>query len=235
MKINKKYKSEKDMCDELIHHSNLNGWVSYPEQGNWDILLVKNNIQVGIQAKLRPNIKVLSQAICCRKEGPHYRAVAVGNSNFNEMADFHMVAAGLKLVCFDMTVSPMFWLYKSLKLPFRYYRHFPEKTVWLPPFVPSHDAGIKSPISVTPWKVAAVKLEMMAREKGWVSIIDSREVVQQEVPLDCMGSYPNTLLKTYFKSTKEKDPRNKRCKKWILRTNNPSKKFKDVYAFMKGK
>ena len=100
MRIHVKYKLEKEMCDELIVQAKNNNWIVYPEQGGWDILLIRNNIQVGIQAKLRPNIKLLSQSfpLTERETGPHYRAIAVGNSNWKEKKDLIKLCIALRLI-----------------------------------------------------------------------------------------------------------------------------------------
>ena len=240
IKIYRKYRLEKDMCDELTTRAKLNKWVVYPEQGSWDLLLVRNGIQVGIQAKLRPTIKLLSQALISEEfSGPHYRAIAVGNSHRKEKDHFAKISIPLKLIYIDMGVHPDYWLHmlrhNGQRITWKYYRHFPNKTLWIPPFVPELEAGIPSPQNVSPWKIAAIKLEFIADEKGWVSIIDAREMVKQEVPIEDMGSYPRTLLQSYFTCTNERDPRNTRCKRWVLKRKKPSSQFLYVFKTLKGK
>lgn len=242
IKIYKKYELEKNMCDELTAYAKLGGWTVYPEQGGWDLLLIRNKIQVGVQAKLRPTIKLLSQALVPEiLAGPHYRAVAVGNTNYKEKDDFSRVAQTLRLVFIDMGAHPDYWLYKATqgftrgqRIPWIHYRHFPSNMLWIPSFVPKLDAGIPAPKTVNPWKVAAVKMEFIANRKGWVSIIDAREVVQREVPDEVGKSYPRTLLQSYFKCTNEKDPRNTRCHKWVLKKAKPSNHFSYVFEALKG-
>jgi len=239
IKIFKKYSLEKDMCDELSAHMKDSGWIVYPEQGGWDLLLVRRNIQIGVQAKLRPTIKLLSQALISEQvSGPHYRAVAVGNSQEEEKEDFAKISMALRLIYIDMGIHPDYWFYKATqRVSLKYYRHFPNNIVWTPPYVPELDAGIPSPKTVSPWKIAAIKMELIAETKGWVSIIDAREVVRQEVPIEKKGSYPRTLLQSFFVRTKEKDPRNTRCSKWVMgrKRYRPSDKFKDVFEALKGK
>jgi len=235
IKIHKKYQLEKDMCYELSNHAKAAGWIVYPEQCGWDLLLIRGNIQVGVQAKLRPTVKVLSQALISEHEpGPHYRAVAIGNSHWQEKKDFAKVAMASKLVLIDMCVHPDYWLSEATrselgKISWRYYRHFPKEVVWTPPFVPDLEAGIPSPKTISPWKIVAIKLELVAQGKGWVSIIDAREVVQEEVPIEKIGSYPRTLLQSYFTCTRETDPRNKRCKRWVLKHKKPSDQYPYVF------
>jgi hypothetical protein len=241
IKIYKKYELERDMCSELTIEAKNNGWVVYPEQSNWDLLLVRNGIQVGIQAKLRPTIKLLSQSLVPEEyPGPHYRAVAVGNTHWKERDDFAKISIALRLIYIDMAVHPSCWFYKAInnggeKISWRYYRHFPSEILWTPPFVPKLEAGIPAPQTTSPWKIAAVKLEFIAKEKGWVSIIDAKEIVQQEVPVKKIGSYPRSLLQSYFVCTNERDPRNVRCKKWVLKRKKPSDQYFYVFEALKGK
>jgi hypothetical protein len=58
-------------------------WIVYPETAGWDLLLVhrQGGWQIGIEAKLTLNAKVLAQAIKGRRwnsQGPDFRAVLVG-------------------------------------------------------------------------------------------------------------------------------------------------------------
>jgi len=233
MVINKKYQLEKDMCDELTRRAKEAGWVVYPEQGGWDLLLVRNHVQVGVQAKLRPTIKLFSQAIVSEEyAGPHYRAIAVGNMSFKEREDIARVAKKCRLILIDMGYHPDYWLSAARidfylgKVSWRYYRHFPSKLIWTPPFVPKLAAGVPHPKTVSPWMVAAVKLELFYLKKGYITIADARRVVKEEVPNN-KKSFPGTLLQTYFKCTREKAPEIKRGKKWKLKSS-PSKKYPHV-------
>ncbi len=223
------------MCDELTLRSKNVGWVVYPEQGGWDLLLVRNHIQVGIQAKLRPTVKLFAQAIVPESSpGPHYRAIAVGNLNFKERRDVIVVARTSGLVLIDMSCHHDCWLnaaqrnYKYFsKISWRYYRHYPSKLVWTPSFVPKLAAGIPAPKNVSPWKIAAIKLELLCDKKGWVTIDDARKIVRQEVPSHTVG-YPRTLLQRYFRCTKDSAPEIRRGKKWALRSR-PSRQYPYVY------
>jgi hypothetical protein len=239
--INKKYKLEEDMCEELTRRSREAGWVVYPEQGSWDLLLVRNHIQVGVQAKLRPTVKLFSQAIVSEEyTGPHYRAIAVGNLSFKERDDVARVARTCRLILIDMSCHSDYWLNAAQrsdyfrKIPWRYYRHFPDKLVWTPPFVPKLAAGVSHPRTVSPWMVAAVKLELFYMKKGYVTIEDARRVIEEEMPTK-KSSYPRSLLQTYFRCTNEKAPEIKRGKKWRLKSS-PSKKYPYVLKeLVKGK
>lgn len=237
MVVHKKYKLEREMCEELVGWSAPSGWIAYPEQGGWDLLLVRRGVQFGVQTKLRPTVKLMSQALSNPTRGPHYRAVAVGNMDYRERLDFERVAKACHLVPIDMSCHHSHWLDSAGNrskfytfIQWRHYRWFPEETIWIPPFVPKHAAGVPSPRTVSPWMVAAVKMELLFRSKGWVTIEDARSILEQEIP-NCKDSYARTLLQTYFKCTGEKVPGLKRCKKWTLTTYKrhvPSRKYKHI-------
>ncbi len=77
------FETEVDLCaaylDWLKRHD---GWIAYAETEGWDILLAHaDGTQIGIQAKLKFNMKVLEQAVEIgfgyQGTGPDYRAVLV--------------------------------------------------------------------------------------------------------------------------------------------------------------
>lgn len=78
------FKTEAELCSAFLSCLPA-GWTAYNETGDFDILLVHDETghQIGIEAKLRLNAKVLCQATDGRdgryqKNGPDYRAVLVG-------------------------------------------------------------------------------------------------------------------------------------------------------------
>lgn len=82
-----KWASEADLCKAFLSCV-PDGWTAYNETGDFDILLVHDETghQIGIEAKLALNAKVLCQATDRRDSryavrGPDYRAVLVGTSS----------------------------------------------------------------------------------------------------------------------------------------------------------
>ena len=83
------YKTEADLCADFIAAVRHDGkWECYPETAGWDILCVRasDGAQVGVEAKLRFNARVLNQALeeygwAPDRSGPDYRAVLC-NSNW---------------------------------------------------------------------------------------------------------------------------------------------------------
>lgn len=78
-----KFESEAALCSAFIR-SVPQEWIVYPETAGWDILLVHRagGWQIGVEAKLTLNAKVLCQAIRGLRNGgatgPDFRAVLVG-------------------------------------------------------------------------------------------------------------------------------------------------------------
>lgn len=80
-----KFRTEADLCAAFLSCI-PEGWTAYNETGDFDILLVHDETghQIGIEAKLTLNAKVLCQATDRRDnryahDGPDYRAVLVGS------------------------------------------------------------------------------------------------------------------------------------------------------------
>lgn len=163
------FASEAELCAVLRSAAEAAGWAFYPETGGWDaILVLEDETQVGVQAKLRANVDVLAQAIVPpRLAGPDIHAVLVPSCSraFQDVAhelgfivligdrlrrkpdpDIRGVGAyvGERYLEHSVRKAP-----RAIHLPGR---------CWLPPFVPNSPAGVPSPRSVTPWRVAAAKL-----------------------------------------------------------------------------
>lgn len=137
------------------------GWTFYPEAGGWDALLVlPDETQVGIQAKLRANVDVLAQALVpARRVGPDVHAVLVPTCSraFLDVAEALNV---LVIVGDNLRAVPHWDPAKELE---REVTRAPRTThlrgrCWLPPFVPDLPAGVPAPRTVSPWRVAAAQL-----------------------------------------------------------------------------
>src|SRR5271165_6454361 len=76
------YRIESGLCAAFIKAAQER-WTCYAETEGWDILAVRkdNGVQLGIEAKLTLNAKVVRQALPARYDhavvGPHFRAVLV--------------------------------------------------------------------------------------------------------------------------------------------------------------
>lgn len=109
-----RYETEAALCADFIEAAKADGWEVYPEQGSWDVLLVRRKVQVGVQAKLVANDEVLLQALPDDPRdatGPTYRAVLVGRYPGRTDAavrrrevEFHALARHLRLLVLDPPV-----------------------------------------------------------------------------------------------------------------------------------
>ncbi|MCK5446370.1 MAG: hypothetical protein KAI73_12155 [Rhodospirillaceae bacterium] len=195
-------KTERDLCAvfmaEVRGKYGDNKWTVYPETGGFDILLVRNDgFQIGIEAKLRLNAKVVSQALPARwypsqgdNIGPDCRAVLVpAEGRIN--ADFIKICECLGitvLLCrvipenerrwrrFNHAIQPELpsdaqWLYRD-----EWFECCPDKRITLPEFVPDCDAGCPSPLMLTPWKIKAIKIIVLLKKYGSVSRQDFKEL-----------------------------------------------------------
>lgn len=75
------FESEAALCQAFLRNI-PDEWIAYPETAGWDILLVHRigGWQIGVEAKLTLNAKVIAQAINGERydQGPDFRAVLVG-------------------------------------------------------------------------------------------------------------------------------------------------------------
>lgn len=179
------FKTEADLCDALIRDATRERYAVHPETSEWDVLLVDpaTGLQVGIEAKLRPNVEVLSQAVRKdeRQPGPDVHAVLVPNAT----AAFTDIAERLRILVLDST--DLFSLkpaYFGTRLSYDLLRARIEQAprwshpsrAWVPENPVVVTAGTPSPRRVTEWKIAAVKLCVRTRERGYATSADMKEL-----------------------------------------------------------
>ena len=172
-------------------------WIIYPETAGWDLLLVERDqgIQVGIEAKLTLNNKVIAQALDRLehhyRSGPDYRAVLV--------PDHSSVQGILAPICrqIGLTVLTMYNMVPFAQTPQWHVTgmtsSLPNENAWvgemrgwfpwcpeercpLPDYVPDVAGGCASPVALTNWKVRAIKLMVILEKRGWVTRADMRAV-----------------------------------------------------------
>jgi hypothetical protein len=159
------FASEAALCEVLRSATSAAGWVFYPETGGWDaVLVLPDETQIGVQAKLRANVDVLAQAIVpARRVGPDVHAVLVPTCSraFRDVAA-ELGIAVLRGAALRGDVRPGEILEQVVARAPRS-THLPGRC-WLPPFVPDGPAGVPSPRSVSPWRIAAAKFCAELRE-----------------------------------------------------------------------
>ena len=180
------YTSEADLCADFVKHL-PETWKAFPETCGWDILLVReaDGVQVGVEAKLTLNAKVIEQAAesyDATRAGPDFRAVLVP----------HGVSGSFLGVCelIGITVIAMrsddvlaHWMMRgrerfSPQLPTigkddyywneKWFDRCPHERHELPEYVPDVSAGKSAPVQLTAWKVRAIKIAVTLEKRGYV-------------------------------------------------------------------
>lgn len=165
-------------------------WTVYPETGGFDLLLVdEDGVQVGIEAKLSLNAKVICQALpdarWAEMSGPDYRAVLVPGGKVQ--GHMHPIATALGLTIItarkedgwkgpDIRFQP-YGLPNEQEAIFSlgdWYSWLPEQRCKLPDYVPDVEGGKPSPVALTDWKIRAIKLLILLDRRGFVTRHDMK-------------------------------------------------------------
>jgi hypothetical protein len=184
------FSTEHELCARFAEHAKSLGWSVFPETSDWDLLLVATDKtktqgvrvgdQIGVEAKLRDNVKVLSQAIPRDWDrSPNYYAVLVPRAS----SEFLEVARRLRVDVF--TACKRRWrnyvhewgvdFTGMLQFVVKAYRHEPEQKCWHPEYEVWTPPGVAAPCSITPWKIKAVELCHLLRERGYLTAMDFRK------------------------------------------------------------
>lgn len=167
------YKTEADLCDAFVAVAAQAGWQAYPECGNWDLLMVRDGIQVGIEAKLRCNIDVLAQAVqysgapYVNVPQPHYRGVLVPSATFA----MKTVCASLRLHRWDHQWITDRYDRGDLGLH-EGYLFGSENRVELPEVAIQTSGGCPSPKLMSKWRINALRICILFEEQGYLTRAD---------------------------------------------------------------
>jgi hypothetical protein len=157
-------------------------WTIYPETGGWDILLAhEDGRQVGIEAKLALNPKVVAQALdgsgsYWSPNGPDYRAVLVPSEKCQNHLGPICRAIGLSII---EVRSADAYFYVDLPTSWggeNWPNWCPAERVKLPDYIPDVSAGHSAPVMLTDWKIRAIKLLLILDRKGSVTRKDMKEL-----------------------------------------------------------
>jgi len=169
------YAAEAEMCTAFCEWARKQGWVPYPEWDGWDILLVGvDGVQIGVQAKLQYNLKLLDQVTpggyeAVDARGPDFRAVLLPHYTSESLLN----ALGISLI---YAVSnhrvPLF----HPELTHQGYRawHYwnPKHRVKLPDYVPDVQPGASGPVQLTEWKIRALRVAATLEVRGFITRAD---------------------------------------------------------------
>lgn len=174
--------------DNRRNPSNLPKWTPYHETAGWDLLLVgEAGAQIGIEAKLSLNPKVLDQALPGRwadVAGPDFRAVLVPGDGLQNHMDTIARHLGITVI---RVSSRSGWNGKQtydfsphlpdLKSPYDrqdWPDWLPARRCNLPDYVPDVTGGHSAPVALTDWKIRAIKLLIILERRGYVTRRDMK-------------------------------------------------------------
>lgn len=177
------FASERELAETFCKLVNPDIWVVYPETGNFDLLLSRklDGFQIGIEAKLQLNPKVIIQAADLAvsgrgalQPGPDCRAILIPwAKRRREESDYASIIRALQIQVLRVSgrrETP----YLSMTLPdtpnhhSAWPEHFPSARIALPDYIPDVAAGVKSPVRLTDWKIKAIKLEILLSKRGYL-------------------------------------------------------------------
>lgn len=183
------YATEAELCNAFLEEvAKENMWTAYAETQGWDILLVRktDGFQIGIQAKLKLNTAVINQAIDDSRHsvdhaGPDCRAVLVpdwGGGDYSAIAAY----VGLTVLRVDRRawnpqsarITPALPKLGSSWSESYWHEWTPARRHKLPDYVPDVQAGAKSPVQLTDWKIRALKIEIIMDKRGHITREDFR-------------------------------------------------------------
>jgi hypothetical protein len=170
---------EVDLCSAFLTLV-PDGWLAYAETGGFDILVVreKDGFQIGVQAKLRLNAKVICQALetgrasAVMDPNPDCRAVLVPKGAVG--ADMARVCAhlGLTVIALDSgrpaRLSPDLPRLKQDGEGRAWFEQGPSRRISLPALVPDVVAGAPAPRMLTAWKIRAMRIAVTLEREGRV-------------------------------------------------------------------
>lgn len=219
----KKYTSERELCADFSTWATKQGWTVYPETAGFDLVLVdQNQRQIGIEAKLRLNAKVIIQASTrYQDQGPDYRAVLVPKQNdLTELCKL----LGISVLhpshnAFAPALPPIesSWWHDR-----EWFENLPSRRLVLPEYVPDCAAGVKSPLQLTTWKIKMMRLSIIM-DRGPVSNPVFKALGLNKYNLTRSGFIKPTkegMVKAAFPDLREQHPINyseveRDIEKWI--------------------
>lgn len=172
--------TETELCAGFIAIAKDCGWTAYPELEDFDIVLVRDDLQIGIQAKLRFNATLLRQIIPVDYYAtgcPQYLGILlpVVDRDVAEICEF----MGFLWFAASSSGRTRHFLEASPFEPRTWHsRKWDSIPVWsndlieLPDYVPDVAAGASAPVRLTPWKIGALKVCATIEIRGHVDKLD---------------------------------------------------------------
>jgi hypothetical protein len=161
--MKKPFQTEAELCAAFIEYHAKQGFIAYAETAGFDVLLVRDGWQWGVQAKLTLNTKVLCQLLPDSDEvGPDFRVILVP-----ERRGLGQLCAALGFVL----QAPYSWgrahTFDNLDTSAPDWN--PVRRCELPEFVPDVAAGASGPVQLTKWKVGALRVVAHLKRHGGIT------------------------------------------------------------------
>ncbi|RWH31638.1 hypothetical protein [Mesorhizobium sp.] len=191
------FKTEAELCAAFVA-ALPKAWTAYAETEGYDILLVRaDGLQIGVEAKLRLNAEVVVQASKSwgyDATGPDFRAVLVPSGHAQRHMSAICAMLGITVITMthpdDHTEERYGWRPPAFRpdLPDKntnqywsgrehdWYDRCPGARCRLPEYVPDVGAGHSAPVSLTNWKIQAIKLLIILQRRGYVTKADFKHV-----------------------------------------------------------
>jgi hypothetical protein len=192
--------AESDLCSIFIRDLNrLPGWRCYPETAGFDILAVhEDGRQIGVEGKLTLNAKVAEQILpkanedFWEKPGPDYRLVIVSkitdaSAGIARMLEMYGILVLLPTLTRTRRGDELIFTFRDILEAHGYvstqgrpylFDWNPMVRCTLPRLLQTLPAGVPSPIKLTPYKEAAVKLVALMRHQGFLT---AKQIAKQGV------------------------------------------------------
>jgi len=178
--------TEAELCDALVTAAARDGWDAFPEVSGWDLVLVwtgrvkvpalycrdrepEAGYQLAVEAKLRPGVDAIVSAIDRRgtRRGPDEVALLVPHAG----RSFVRLCRHL-----DLRVLTLADCGRG-ELRFIAPRSIPgdpAARLRLPPIALQGSGGAPSPRTLSAWRVGALRICRVLRERGWITRDDFR-------------------------------------------------------------
>jgi len=166
-----KFATEGELCDAFADAARKDRWEVYPECAGWDLLLVRDGLHYGIEAKLRCNLEVVAQVLGHLRHDPypHHVGVLVPKST-TALAD----------VCRQLRINiecPPRPLWAGHHVSWQvdralHWERTPKTVIELPPVPQMTGGGRPNPRTLSPWRIAALRLIIQLRRRGFLTSAD---------------------------------------------------------------
>lgn len=164
------FNSEVELCAKFIENAKSQGWRCYQEFANFDLYIVKEDVHIGIEAKLQANFKVIMQAKdkIDNSHGPDFVAVLVPKQKAKY--EFRVVFNCAGMIVFDeesdiATMVDFGCLFNNPKT--RPTLPLVEETGAI--------AGSSAPVKLTRWKINIINLLAINEVQGFITTKNMKE------------------------------------------------------------